>query len=200
MTRRLSEHRLAELARLIAAETGLHFGPERQADLERGLHAAARTFGLSDTACAERLLAAPPSKATFDVLVQQLTVGETYFFRDRQSFENLAREILPALVAARRADGQRRLRIWSAGCCTGEEAYSVAILLTQVLPDWQDWQLTVLGTDINGRFLQQAAAGVFSAWSFREAPPWLRDGYFRPVGAERYQILPHLRELVPVRK
>ncbi|MDR3404918.1 MAG: CheR family methyltransferase [Chthoniobacter sp.] len=175
---------------------GLHFPPERWADLERGLTGAAKEFGLADVATGvEWLLSATLTKAQLEVLASHLTVGETYFFREKKTFEVLAESILPELIRARRAS-DRRLRIWSAACCTGEEPYSLAILLQQVIPDLAEWNVTILATDINERFLRKASAGVYGEWSFRESPAWFKDRYFRRTADGHYAILPEIKKRV----
>ncbi len=186
----------AQLSEMIAERMGLHFPPERWADLERGLAGAAKEFDLADVAaCVEWLLSAALTKAQLEVLASYLTVGETYFFREKKTFDVFAESILPELIHARRA-GERRLRIWSAACCTGEEPYSLAILLSQVIPDLADWHVTILATDINERFLKKAAAGVYGEWSFRESPAWFKDRYFRRTADGHYAILPEIKKRV----
>lgn len=175
---------------------GLHFRQDRWRELEAGVRMAARQLGLPDVvAWVHRLLDAPIPREVIEVLAAELTIGETYFFREARSFEVIGEQILPELIRARRGAGQR-LRIWSAGCCTGEEPYSIAILLDRILPDLPDWQLTLLATDVNPRFLRKAAAGVYSEWSFRDAPPWLERDYFEPVAPNRFAILPRIKRLV----
>ncbi|MGB8355755.1 MAG: CheR family methyltransferase, partial [Chthoniobacteraceae bacterium] len=149
----------------------------------------------SAEAYAEWLLSTPLSKAQIEILASELTVGETYFFREIRSFEILGERVLPELIRTRQ-DSDRRLRIWSAGCCTGEEAYSIAILLDRILPSPHHWHVTILATDINPRFLQKAAEGVYGEWSFRNPPAWLKGHYFKPVGGHRYEILPRIKKMV----
>jgi len=102
-------------------------------------------------------------------LASHLTVGETYFFRERKSFEALAERVLPDYVKA----GQRnakRLRVWSAGCTSGEEPYSLAILVSQLIPNLSEWNITILAIDINPRFLRRAEDAIYTSWSFRDCP------------------------------
>jgi chemotaxis protein methyltransferase CheR len=187
---------LDQLSDLIASRMGLHFPPERRTDLQRALSEAAPELGFDNAAaCAEALLTAPPSAAQLRTLATHLTIGETYFFRERPSFNALATEILPVLIHRKRNAG-RTLRVWSAACSTGEEAYSLAILLQQLLPDWRDWHLTVLATDINARFLRKAEQGVYGEWSFRESPPGFRERYFSLAGERKYRVRSEVRELV----
>ncbi|MCL6635700.1 MAG: tetratricopeptide repeat protein [Peptococcaceae bacterium] len=98
-----------------------------------------------------------------------------------------------------RRETARRLRIWSAGCSTGEEPYSIAITLTRAIPGWQEWDITILATDINPRFLRKAAEGIYGRWSFRGAPPWVKDKYFTQAGEGRHAILPWIKKMVQFR-
>jgi chemotaxis protein methyltransferase CheR len=184
------------VSELIAARTGLHFPPERRADLQRALGDAAPEFGCRDgESCADWLLSAPLGDEELRKLASHLTVGETYFFRERPSFNALATHVLPLLIHHKRT-GDRRLRLWSAACSTGEEAYSLAILLQQVLPDWRDWDVSVLATDINPQSLGKAAAGIYGEWSFRETAPEFRQRYFSPAGDRRYRVRTEVRQMV----
>jgi chemotaxis protein methyltransferase CheR len=188
----LPEESWARLADSIAEHAGLHFPPSRYADLMRGLEAAAREADFQEPMrYAERLLSAP-SPRHLQTLTCHLTVGETYFFREIATLEALSQHVLPELIAQRRAAGQRHLRLWSAACSTGEEAYSLAILLDQLLPDSGDWQITLLATDINERALAKAAEGVYGEWSFRALPPGLRTRHFRSAGSGRFAIRPEI--------
>ena len=180
----------------IECRTGLHFPPARFADLERGLTQAAREAGCRNTrAFAESLLSRDLRVADLEALAGSLTIGETHFFRNPRAFEFLENTLLPELIAAKRG-GDRRLRIWSAGCASGEEPYSIAILLHRLIPDLSDWHITILGTDINPRVLARAAAGVYTEWSFRDTPAWVKPRYFvtRPGG--RYALQPWLKRML----
>src|ERR1700677_3592051 len=166
------------VSEFIAQHTGLDFRDERRLDLQRGLAAAATEFGLADAAgCAEWLLSASLTRPQFHVFASHLTIGETYFFREKKAFDALAEHVLPELIRRRRGRNQR-LRLWSAACSTGEEPYSLAILVRQLLPDWRDWSVTILATDINERSLQRAAAGIYGEWSFRESAAGVKERYF----------------------
>ncbi|MDH3716474.1 MAG: chemotaxis protein CheR, partial [Planctomycetota bacterium] len=113
-------------------------------------------------------------------LASLLTTGETFFFRNKGHFRMLRERVLPELIGLRRAD--RSLRLWSAGCASGEEPYSLAMLLQEVLPEIDRWQVFMLGTDIDAEALDKARRGVYSEWSFRNVDPRTRDRYFRPHG------------------
>lgn len=197
MEAKMTNDQLERLSAFVEARLGLYFPPARWPDLERGIAAAAKLLGMGgDTAvCAERLMSVPPDADQLDMLAGCLTVGETYFFREGGSFEALTGHILPQLLAERRGR-DRRLRIWSAACCTGEEPYSIAIALRRSIPGIRDWDVTILGTDVNPHFLRKAEAGVFGPWSFRDTPGWVKEQYFRPAGDREFAILPEIRRMV----
>ncbi len=185
-----------QLSDYIASRTGLDFPNARWQDLERGLASAMKELGFQDLmAGAEWLLTTPLTKTELDVVVSHLTIGETYFFREKKTFEVLKETVLPRLINARRIT-DRRLRIWSAACCTGEEPYSLAILLRELIPDIADWNVTILATDINVRFLKKATAAVYRDWSFRETPDWVKDRYFDRTSDGSYSIKPEIKRLV----
>src|SRR6187397_3329315 len=116
MATTVSDALLDRLSVLLAERMGLHFVRERRCDLERGLRYAAPDLGCTDAlACVRHLLSGAITQAQIEILARHLTIGETYFFRDRPSFESLEQHIVPQLISARGA-GEKRLRIWSAGC------------------------------------------------------------------------------------
>jgi chemotaxis protein methyltransferase CheR len=188
---------LSDLSDLVAAQLGLHFPRERWRDLEQGLSSAAADSGSKDVGSFARdLLSAHIGKGDIALLAKHLTIGETYFFREPAAFQFLEERVLPETIDSR-SKSEKRLRIWSAGCCTGEEPYSLAILLSRLIPDLQNWNITLLATDINQRFLEKASKGVYGKWSLRETPDWIVERYFRRrVGDERFEILPATRSMV----
>ena len=192
----VSDALCGRVSTLIANSLGLSFPRERYADLRRGLIAAARDLGLNDVAqYAEWLVSSPLPRDQLNTLATHLTVGETYFFRERLTLGALAEHALSELIRVRRRQ-DKRLRIWSAACSTGEEPYSLAILLQQILPDWREWHITILGTDVNEQSLRKAESGVFTRWSFRNCPPNFQEKHFRRVAEDRFEIRHDTRALV----
>jgi chemotaxis protein methyltransferase CheR len=189
-------NRLSQLSEFVAATMGLHFPRERWRDLECRTNSAAKEFGFSDAdTFIQWLVTSSLTREQVETLASHLTIAETYFWREPRVFEALREQILPELIRSRQT-GDRRLRIWSAGCATGEEPYSIAVALHKVLPGPEDWHITILATDINPRILRRAAAGVYGQWSFRNAPPWLKEGYFNCTEDGRLEILPEIRKMV----
>lgn len=128
-----------------------------------------------------------------ELLTVHFSTGESYFFRDQGQFDLLATTILPELIE-RRAN-ERRLRIWSAGCAAGEEAYSLAMLVDELSPCLAGWKVLILGTDINTEALKKARRGVYGDWSFRALGAERKRRYFRPSG-NHWQIDTRLRDMV----
>lgn len=195
MTHPAPRSTLDDLREFVSDELGLNFPPARTADLRRGLIAAARELGLANVTELALWLRSASNPARSALLARHLTVGETYFFRHRSLFDATEERILPELIRTKTSAG-KRLRLWSAACCTGEEAYSLAIAVYRALPDLSDWDVSILGTDLNTRFLQKAEQGVFGAWSFRETPPAFRERYFSRGAGSQWEIRPEIRRMV----
>ena len=150
---------------LVLERSGLYFPEKKKTSLEAGLLKALTVSPLDFTKAGNNLDAYynllrdkndPAGKAEMERLIHTLTIGETHFFRDEPQFDALAAQVLPAIIDRKRAAAaavdpkiQPQLRIWSAGCATGEEPFSLAILLKELLPDIDRWHILILATDIN---------------------------------------------------
>jgi chemotaxis protein methyltransferase CheR len=122
-----------------------------------------------------------------------LTNQESYFFRDPGQLAVIREHVLPELV--RRNCHTRTLRIWSAGCSTGEEPYSLAMMLDEVLPHREEWHVLLLGTDLSEAALERARSGVYGAWSFRALDSQKQERFFAACG-NKWEVKPHLRRMV----
>lgn len=188
-------NRLPQLADRIEKETGLSFPEGRQRDLTLGIGRISNAMEFEDnTACIDWLLAGPWDKSKSDLCAFHLTIGETYFFREARAFDlvcDYAREKLrnPALAG-------QGLRIWSTGCCTGEEPYSIAMSLKNALPGLDPRQLSILGTDINSRSLDHARAGIYRHWSFRKTGAALQKLYFSKQADGLFRLNDEIRQMV----
>ena len=182
-------------ANLVHERYGLHFSATRRLELERGV---CQAFAASTCANLDEyysLLHDSQSGAIhLEQLLNALTVNESHFFRNAPQFEALRQYILPEIIERRRA--VRNLRVWSAGCANGEEPYSIAMLLRELLPDADRWSITILGSDINTEALERARRAIYGEWAFREerAKEW-RSRYFTAQN-KRYELLPEIRQMV----
>jgi chemotaxis protein methyltransferase CheR len=129
-------------------------------------------------------------------LEAEITIGETFFFRYVEQFTALREVILPEITA--RKGTEKRLRIWSAGCSTGAEAYSVAILVTELLGEaLKDWRVSIVGTDINENFLEIGRKGRFGQWALRSLTAEQKAAYFVQASErDQWQLRPEFRFLV----
>lgn len=186
---------LEQLCAALSARTGLMLSQTQWIDLRRAIVTVSSELNCADWNSCLKLLVSSEGTPYYQQLIDHLTVGETYFFRDGALFNLLRERLLPELIGARRDRGNY-LRIWSAACCSGEEPYSVAIELLRLLPDWRNWQITLLATDINRRFLQKAERGIYERWSLRHKalPPYAP--YLLPLAKGRFEAAPILRDLV----
>lgn len=133
------------------------------------------------------------SEREWEQLAILLTTCETYFFRGQAHTDLLRNEILPELIRANQ--NERSLRIWSAGCASGEEAYSIAIMLDELLGERNDWKISLLATDINLDELNKARRGVYSDWSFRQVDPKIQQKYFHKQGS-LWELDPRIKNMV----
>ena len=146
------------LVELLATTTGLVFPPSREASVEAAVRGLAKRANVDVTTYIAGVI---DGSQPLDALVDELTVGETYFFRDPTQFDVIRTEILPRLRAERSG---MPLRMWSAGCASGEEAYTLGMVADEIDPG-VDHQ--VLATDISPLALAKARAGRYTAWSMR---------------------------------
>jgi len=197
MTKTISGAQLLQLGDLVGRHLGLHFPKERWLDLQRGVCGAAQECGCQHDLdrYVQWLLSPALTRMHLEALASHLTVGETYFFREKRSLEVLERDIVPELIRAR-AGPDRAIRIWSAGCATGEEPYSVAIVLSKLMAGLKTRNIEILATDLNSKSLLKASQGIYGEWSFRGIPPWVRSAYFEEVEEDRWAITPAIKKMV----
>jgi chemotaxis protein methyltransferase CheR len=186
-----------ELLRELA---GLHFDDTTRERLERRLQERlAVTGSRSFTDYYLKLRNGPDAVVEQRAMLEHCLTHETYFFREPRQLRALEEEILPEVIArVERTGAPRRLRLWSAGCSTGEEPYTLAMIL-QRTPQLAGWDLEVLGTDLSSKALARARRGIYAPNSFRDMPPGVLDRWFKPVpGAlvESWEVRPEVRAMV----
>ncbi|MGM9999243.1 MAG: CheR family methyltransferase [Candidatus Bruticola sp.] len=184
---------IARFESLLYQWAGQWFPESRRGDLQDALISAAKRYGYTNRINDFIIfLENNPPKQICDEIVQSILVGETYFFRDQQLWDSLKEEILPELIKERNA--QRSLRIWSAGCSSGEEVYSIAVVIKEFFPNLIDWNVKILGTDISERSLSRAHEAIYNQRSTRGISDYLKLKWFEKEGTN-LKINPKLREL-----
>lgn len=148
------------IADLLEARTGQHLTESRRWRVNSALAGIFRAHGISNVDQLVCLLAAADAGDLAQDVVEALLNNETYFFRDKPTFDQLPGEILPELAERRR--DCRRLSIWSAGCSTGQEVYSLAMLFAEQADRWEGWTIDIIGTDVSHRAIAAARSGIYS--------------------------------------
>lgn len=206
---------IQRFVRTIARHTGLLVRPQDESNLKKKIQRRMSALKLSSAQDYYRLLTQADgdpfrldndtvrSRREWQELIHLLVVTESYFFRDRGQFDLLRSRILPELIIKKRnlaaRDGHRpSLKLWSAACASGEEPYSLAVLVWELLGDRQDWDIFILGTDISGAVLSRARRGEYNQWSFRQVDERIKQKYFQQHG-DRYHLNPEIRQLVSFR-
>ncbi|MFW6032358.1 MAG: CheR family methyltransferase, partial [Phycisphaeraceae bacterium] len=180
---------------LFAQRTGIELKSDDTPHLDEFLQKRIRANRLPDGASYLRRLEehSPRSREEWRVLLGELTVPESFFFRDRGQHEVLRSHLLPGIIREKRDN--RELRIWSAGCSRGEEIYSIAILLRELIPDLSSWQLTLVGTDINPAAIEVARRATYSRWSLRNLDAQTTARYFQRAG-DQWRLDPRIAGMV----
>jgi len=180
---RADEYRL--LRDVISARLGIFFGPESRVSLERRLRERLAVRGLASFSDYHQLLKySPASTEEWEEAAELLTTHETYFFREDYQLRAFKDELLPSF--AERGRQRKRLHVWSAGCSTGEEAYTIAMLILEsgLFDPADGWDVRVYGSDLSKRCVAAARRGVYGAASFRSTPEPMKEKWFVPVRSE----------------
>ena len=187
------------LQQIITERTGLLLRDAELGELSR--YVAERMAALKITDGSLFLTRLAASTEEWSALYKVITTGESYFLRDQGQIGLLRTHILPELLARR--SQERTLSVWSAGCATGEEVYSLAILLDQIATerslDLAEWHISLLGTDLNPQACRHAEAGIYGKWSFRGVPAEVQSRYFTQQKHDKWQVNNNLRRFVHFR-
>lgn len=194
MCHNISNKLLECIGEEIELKFGLRFSENRFKDLKRCLVNAANLKDIDLDLYIDLLISKKLSVEDYKELANCLTIGETYFFRDKKLFNELRKNIIPNMIGMKRIN--KTVTIWSAGCSTGEEAYSIAILMKELLPDFNQWNIKIIATDINLNSLSRAKDAIYGEWSFRETDIDFKNKYFDLVESNRYKLKEEIKKCV----
>lgn len=184
------------IIRLIEHRTGLNLYAQFRDEL---LPLLERLSGGNLARLLHHLQTTDETDPEWQAVINTLTIGETYFMRDKEHFRLLRTRILPQIIMEKRQQKRLELTIWCAGCATGEEPYSIAITLQEFLPDIDKWKITLIGTDINQRSIDIARQAIYRKWSFRHTEPSFEKRYFDTVEGGA-QLKPAIQEMVTFKR
>ena len=193
----LSDEDFARLRMLLAKLAGLVFDESRRESLAYSVAERLRATGAGSVGQYVELVQVAGSHERQELL-DEVTIQETHFLRNPPQVRALRQHVVPELVRAA-AGGDRRLRIWSAGCSTGEEPYTIAMVLRELLPSTEGWDVQVVATDVSERALRAARAGVYGARAVQLATPEELSRFFVARDDGRYEVRPEIRSLVRFR-
>lgn len=179
------------LAKLLKEKTGIDLGPTKQNMVYARLAKRLRALRLPSFRAYCDFIASDAGADELGATLNALTTNLTKFFRENHHFEHLAEQAIPEI----RSRG-RRLRIWSAGCSSGEEPYSIAITLRRAMPDLAQWDARILATDIDTEILRRAAGGIYSDEQIENVPADWRDKCFEPAGPGQHRVRAEIRSLI----
>src|SRR5213082_1551564 len=189
----LSEHELSEIRMLIEERTGICFDESRERFFSTRVREHLRAKGMERGT--ELLRAMRKSNVEYEGLLERLLTQETSFFRYPSVYEAFEKRALPEVHAKKFWNNPRTLRIWSAGCSTGEEPYSIAITVADALSFADAWNVEILATDVGRQALKHADRGVYSGRSLASVSESQLAAHFTHV-ADGYQIKPRLKKMV----
>ena len=191
-----------QFSRLVYDQCGINLHEGKKALLQARLNKRLRATGIGSYEEYFHLITSPNSSSEFIHFLDSVSTNLTFFFRESQHFEFLDK-ILPELLARKQKEGAARLRVWSAGCSTGEEPYSLAMCILAHIPDSLRWDFRILATDISTRTLEVACKGTYSDERMQKVPPTMRQMYFKKRGDNgrtEYDVSGNLKRVITFRR
>lgn len=197
----LSDAEFDELRAFVYARSGLVFEAPKRFLLESRVRKRLRALGVAGVAEYLDLVRSPVrGGGEFLELLDELTTHETSFFRTHAQLDAFRRSALPELLEARRRAGSRSLRVWSAACSSGEEPYTLAMLVLEVLgEEARRWEVRVVATDVSQSMLARARAAEYGPYSFRNAPAYFVQKYFEASAPQVFRVRPEVTRLAEFR-
>jgi chemotaxis protein methyltransferase CheR len=186
------------LRKLLRERSGLVLAPEKQYLIESRLMPVARRASCASITDLVRRLREPDSEPLKAEITEAMTINESFFFRDKIPFDRFRDTVLPALLSARAHT--KRFRIWCAAASTGQEPYSLAMMLKSVQEKFSGWRIEILATDISHDVLEKARAGIYSQFEVqRGLPIQMLMQHFEQVG-EQWRLSEAIRKMVQFRQ
>lgn len=182
---------LNDLRGLIEQRSGIRFDESRERFFSTKVREHVEAKGLPSGAALLPLVCS--SNVEYEAFLQCLLTHETSFFRYPSAYEALRQRVLPEVQAKKRWASPRTLRVWSAGCSTGEEPYSIAITLAEAAGFAAGWNIEILATDVSRQAVKKATQGIYSRRSLASLTPQQISTHFNPVG-DQFEIKPSLRK------
>ncbi len=189
-----------QFSRLVYELCGINLHEGKKALLQARLNKRLRLTGIGSYEEYFKFITSGRHTGEFVNFLDSISTNLTYFFRESPHFDFLDKVALPELIENKRKKRDSRVRIWSAGCSTGEEPYSLAMCVLAHLPDIARWDFRILATDISTRVLETANRGIYSEEKVSKVPPALRQAHFQKIsganGKPDFRIASHVKRII----
>ncbi len=195
---KISDSEFFQLRDFIYQQTGIYIGDNRKYLLENRLSNRLKEHKLNSFSEYYYFLKYDPArKQELNRLFSVITTNETSFFRNPPQIKVFQENILPEILQYKRKKGDKKLRLWSAGCSTGEEPYTLAIVVWEVLGnEMSQWDVKITANDLSDDVLHSARRGIYTDYTLRSTPKHVLERYFSTNGQGRYQISPTVQSIV----
>jgi chemotaxis protein methyltransferase CheR len=197
----ITKDQFNKIRSLADKHAGIHLADHKQNMVQRRVTRRVQDLGLHDIGSYCAFLDQPEGQGEIEFLINALTTNKTDFFRENHHFEHFAQHVLPDIVKRVRSGKQKRIRIWSAGCSSGQEAYTIAMTMLATVPDIHSLDAKILATDIDTDILARAALGRYDEHEIAQLPKTISATCFRadPTRPGMSLIEPAIKQLVSFR-
>ena len=186
----ITQLQLDKIRELIYKETGILYETKKDYAMKSRLERRMEATCVRSFSEYYNKLSSDNKRDELQSLIEELTVNETYFFRDFPQLQGFAEKALPLIVEEKKAKYDFSLKIWSAACSTGEEPYTLSIIVQEMIEDYENWDVSILATDIDRQVLHMARKGEYGQRSMKNTPLPYREKYFEYRG-NYWRVLPH---------
>lgn len=172
----LTDELFDKFTKLIYKKTGIHYEYNKKYFVQKRIEKRAEILEMESLNEYFIMLKFAEDSSEFDQLINDLTVNETYFFRDFPQLRNFAEDVLPIFESEN--ESRKKIKIWCAACSTGEEPYTLSIILQEMLENHEKWEIQIIASDINTEVLQYAKIGLYESRTVKDVPPEYLEKYF----------------------
>lgn len=184
---RISKKEIEKIRKLIYRKTGIYYDDSRIHILRKRVQNRINKTSPTSFDAYYRTLVININNE-IDYLIEELTVNESYFFREYNLWKNFSEKILPLVLKTKRQGGNYNLKLWSAGCATGEEAYTLSIVLREMIKDFEKWKIYILASDIDRQVLEYAKRAIYSERAIKDTPFIYLHRYFFSREGNKWQL------------
>jgi len=185
-----------EIRKYIYDLTGIYFQDNKKYLLESRLQRRISFLGLKNYEEYFNLLKSNKNTEEKKYFYEAITINETFFFRNQPQLDALASKVLPEIIQNKISQKKNKIRVWSAACSSGEEAYSIAMVFDDLVkPKYPNIEIEIIGTDISSAVIETAKSGVYKEYSVRNIPPYYLKKYFL-INGNTFEVKPELKKIV----